>query len=168
MRMAVISLQHTIGCRMTVHAARVRKHLGNLAKNGARALGRRTTFQSCKSSTFLKKLRLSIAQTIDCGFWPALLAQQVRKIVRSAHQRVSAHRTATPETLALVHHREHLMGLPLRARRAGWAAAGAQNSEPRQARRAISVLVGEIRVLKHFQKRMPYGLFVPWGIFGGS
>jgi hypothetical protein len=26
---------------------------------------------------------------------------------------------------------------------------------------AISVLVGEIRVLKHFQKRMPYGLFVP-------
>jgi hypothetical protein len=33
---------------------------------------------------------------------------------------------------------------------------------------AISVLVGEIRVLKHFQKRMPYGLFVPWGTFGGS
>jgi hypothetical protein len=25
---------------------------------------------------------------------------------------------------------------------------------------AISVLVGEIRVLKYFQKRMPYGLFV--------
>jgi hypothetical protein len=26
---------------------------------------------------------------------------------------------------------------------------------------AISVPVGETRVLKHFQKRMPYGLFVP-------
>jgi hypothetical protein len=26
---------------------------------------------------------------------------------------------------------------------------------------AISVPAGETRVLKHFQKRMPYGLFVP-------
>ena len=26
---------------------------------------------------------------------------------------------------------------------------------------AISVPVGETRVLKHFQERMPYGLFVP-------
>jgi len=26
---------------------------------------------------------------------------------------------------------------------------------------AINVPVGETRVLKHFQKRMPYGLFVP-------
>jgi hypothetical protein len=26
---------------------------------------------------------------------------------------------------------------------------------------AISVAVGETRVLKHFQERMPYGLFVP-------
>ena len=26
---------------------------------------------------------------------------------------------------------------------------------------AISVSVGETRVLKHFQERMPYGLFVP-------
>jgi hypothetical protein len=28
---------------------------------------------------------------------------------------------------------------------------------------AISVPVGETRVLKHFQERMPYGLFVPDG-----
>jgi hypothetical protein len=26
---------------------------------------------------------------------------------------------------------------------------------------AISVPIGETRVLKHFQERMPYGLFVP-------
>jgi hypothetical protein len=28
---------------------------------------------------------------------------------------------------------------------------------------AISFSVGETRVLKHFQERMPYGLFVPDG-----
>jgi hypothetical protein len=35
MRMHVVSLQQTIGCGMTVHAARMREHFGRLSKNGA-------------------------------------------------------------------------------------------------------------------------------------